>query len=86
MGLNVNDGDSSYLDIYLSGVTAGWIAIGFSTSANMVGGWWGGGEREREIEREREKENAFSGERREEMYSLEFLFDSILPSSPLERL
>ena len=63
MGLNVNKGNSSHLDIYLTGMTDGWIAIGFSNSGMMVGGWreggreGGGGERRRE----RERSNVFCG-------------------------
>jgi len=38
LGIIVNGGNSSYLDIYLSGDADGWIAIGFSTTASMVCG------------------------------------------------
>ena len=38
LGINVNAGNSSYLDIYLSGDTDGWIAIGFSSTSSMVCG------------------------------------------------
>ena len=35
-GLRVNEGDSSYLDVYLSANDTGWVAIGFSVSNSMV--------------------------------------------------
>ena len=36
VGLRVNEANDSYLDVYLSGVATGWVAIGFSKTANMV--------------------------------------------------
>ena len=36
IGIDTNQGNSDYLDIYMEGSTQGWIAVGFSESANMV--------------------------------------------------
>ena len=36
VGLSPNPSDSSYLDVYLEGNAAGWIAIGFSLNRQMV--------------------------------------------------
>ncbi len=36
VGLNVNQDNSSYLDVYLDGVANGWVAIGFSQDQQMV--------------------------------------------------
>lgn len=37
VGIQRNEGDDSYLDFYLEGKQPGWVAIGFSETANMVG-------------------------------------------------
>ena len=36
VGLGLNPSNSSYLDVYLEGNAAGWIAIGFSLNRQMV--------------------------------------------------
>ena len=36
LGLRVNEGDDAYLDVYLSGMADGWVAIGFSEDRRMV--------------------------------------------------
>ena len=36
VGLRANEANNSYLDVYLSGEADGWVAIGFSETANMV--------------------------------------------------
>ena len=35
-GLRLNEGNSSYLDVFLSAETMGWVAIGFSDTNSMV--------------------------------------------------
>ena len=35
-GVQTNEGDSNYLDFYLEGAAAGWVAIGVSETASMV--------------------------------------------------
>lgn len=32
----MNEDNSDFLDIYMEGATAGWIAVGFSDTASMV--------------------------------------------------
>ena len=39
VGLRANRANDTYLDVYLSGVADGWVAIGFSETANMVSQW-----------------------------------------------
>ena len=36
VGLGLNPSDPTYLDVYLEGNAAGWIAIGFSNNTQMV--------------------------------------------------
>ena len=36
VGISVNIGDPSYIDVYLSGLATGWVAVGFSPTNNMV--------------------------------------------------
>ena len=36
IGIDTNAGNSDYLDIYMEGNSQGWVAVGFSESANMV--------------------------------------------------
>ena len=36
VGIDTNAGDSDYLDIYLEGEADGWVAVGFTETANMV--------------------------------------------------
>lgn len=36
IGIDTNTGDADFLDIYLEGTAAGWIAVGFSATNNMV--------------------------------------------------
>ena len=36
IGIDTNQGNSDYLDIYMEGSTQGWIAVGFSETASMV--------------------------------------------------
>ena len=36
IGIDTNTGDDGFLDIYMEGTAAGWVAVGFSDSANMV--------------------------------------------------
>ena len=38
LGISPNSGNSSYLDFYLVGRATGWVAVGFSLTANMVCG------------------------------------------------
>ena len=38
LGVDTNSGNSSYLDFYLVGEATGWVAVGFSPTANMVSG------------------------------------------------
>ncbi|XP_064386737.1 putative ferric-chelate reductase 1 homolog isoform X4 [Halichondria panicea] len=35
IGIDTNTGDDGFLDIYMEGTAAGWVAVGFSDSANM---------------------------------------------------
>ena len=37
VGIDTNKGNSEYLDITMQGVAGGWLAVGFSFTANMVG-------------------------------------------------
>ena len=37
VGIDTNNGSSEYLDITMQGVAGGWLAVGFSFTANMVG-------------------------------------------------
>lgn len=37
-GIDVNTGNTDYLDIYIEGDTASWVAVGFTDTPNMVGG------------------------------------------------
>ena len=37
IGIDTNTGDNRYIDIYMEGTAAGWIAVGFSDTPNMVG-------------------------------------------------
>ena len=37
VGINTNATDEGYLDITLEGAASGYVAVGFSDSANMVG-------------------------------------------------
>ena len=37
VAIDTNTGDSAYLDIYLEGVAGGWVGVGFTETANMVG-------------------------------------------------
>ena len=36
-GVDTNEGNSDYLDIYMEGDAGAWLAIGFSDSPDMVG-------------------------------------------------
>ena len=36
MGIDTNEVDPSYLDVYLTANVEGWVAVGFSLSSNMV--------------------------------------------------
>ena len=36
IGIDTNAGNSDYLDIYMEGTTQGWVAVGFTRTANMV--------------------------------------------------
>ena len=36
VGIDTNDGESTYLDIYMEGTAQAWVAVGFSESQNMV--------------------------------------------------
>ncbi len=36
IGVDTNEGNDEYLDVYMEGDTTGWIALGFSETANMV--------------------------------------------------
>ena len=37
-GIDVNTGNPDYLDIYIEGDAASWVAVGFTDTPNMVGG------------------------------------------------
>ena len=37
VAIDTNAGDPDYLDIYLEGDADGWVAVGFTETANMVG-------------------------------------------------
>jgi len=36
IGIDTNTGDNEFLDIYMEGSAEGWIAVGFSETADMV--------------------------------------------------
>ncbi len=36
IGIDTNTGDDGFLDIYMEGTAAGWVAVGFSETPNMV--------------------------------------------------
>ncbi len=36
IGIDTNAGDNEFLDIYMEGTAEGWVAVGFSETANMV--------------------------------------------------
>ena len=36
IGIDTNAGESNYLDIYMEGDAAGWVAVGFSETSDMV--------------------------------------------------
>ena len=36
VGIDTNAGNNGFLDIYLEGNAAGWVAVGFSESRDMV--------------------------------------------------
>ncbi len=36
VGIQVNSGDSNFLNFYIEGTAAAWLAIGFSETPNMV--------------------------------------------------
>ena len=36
IGIDTNQGNSDYMDIYMEGATEGWIAVGFTKTPNMV--------------------------------------------------
>ena len=36
IGIDTNTGDDGFLDIYMEGTAAGWVAVGFSDTASMV--------------------------------------------------
>lgn len=36
IGIDTNTGDDDFLDIYMEGSAAGWLAVGFSETSNMV--------------------------------------------------
>ena len=36
VGIDTNTGDPDFLDIYLEGSAGGWVAVGFTGTANMV--------------------------------------------------
>ena len=37
VAIDTNAGDPDYLDVYLEGAAGGWVAVGFTETANMVG-------------------------------------------------
>ncbi len=37
IGIDTNTGDNGFLDIYMEGTAEGWVAVGFSETASMVG-------------------------------------------------
>ena len=37
IGIDTNTGDDGFLDIYMEGTAEGWVAVGFSETASMVG-------------------------------------------------
>ncbi len=41
IGIAINTGDNGFLDIYMEGTAAGWVAVGFSDTADMVSCWVG---------------------------------------------
>ena len=36
IGIDTNIGDNDFLDIYMEGTAAGWVAVGFSETSSMV--------------------------------------------------
>ena len=36
VGVDVNDGESTYLDVYMEGTAPAWVAVGFTESPDMV--------------------------------------------------
>ena len=36
VGVDTNLGDTTYLDVYMEGTAQGWLAVGFSETADMV--------------------------------------------------
>ncbi len=36
IGVDINTGDNGFLDIYMEGTAEGWLAVGFSDTADMV--------------------------------------------------
>ena len=36
IGIDTNTGDNGFLDVYMEGNAAGWVAVGFSETNNMV--------------------------------------------------
>ncbi len=36
IGIDTNTGDNGFLDIYMEGTAEGWLAVGFSETADMV--------------------------------------------------
>ena len=36
VGIDTNDNDMDFLDIYIEGEADGWVAVGFSPTRNMV--------------------------------------------------
>ena len=36
IGMEANEGDSEYLDVYMQGSADAWLAVGFSATATMV--------------------------------------------------
>ncbi len=36
IGIDTNTGDNGFLDIYMEGTAEGWVAVGFSETADMV--------------------------------------------------
>ena len=38
VGIDINKGSNSYLDIYMDGNAHGWVAVGFSDTPDMVHG------------------------------------------------
>ena len=36
IGMETNEGSDAYLDVYMQGTAAGWLAVGFTVTPNMV--------------------------------------------------